>query len=46
MKKKSVLKLALKKETLCELKPTETLLVQGGQIDTTWPTCPSVNGSC
>jgi hypothetical protein len=48
--KKSLPKLTLKKETLRELKSTESSLVLGGDqvepIDTTWPSCPSVKASC
>lgn len=48
MKKKSAPKpLTLSKETLRELKPTESFLVQAGQaIDSAYPSCTSARVSC
>jgi hypothetical protein len=48
MKKKSLPKaLILSKETLLELTSKEPPLVQGGnEIDSAWPSCPSVCRTC
>jgi hypothetical protein len=48
MKKKPNPKpLTLSKETLRALTATEPSLVQGGnQIDSAWPSCPSVCATC
>lgn len=48
MKKKSSPKpLTLSKETIRALTATESSLIQGGnEIDSAWPSCPSVCRTC
>ena len=45
-KEKELPKLTLNKETLRELTLTPSLAPGGQQIDSAWPSCPSVCATC